>query len=176
MKNLVQHFRSCVLLRCGVHQVSGVKSHWAKARGLPPRIWGKVGGVERLAALVMNVWALGLAVMVLVLSTWLLVWRVDGWDSVWMWLGERSVSRESKSTTIRNVGLLLAGFVAIWFALWRSRVASRQANTAHHSLLNERYQKAVDMLGSDQMSVRLGGIYALQALIKKSLAGITCNA
>ena len=130
-----------------------------------------MGSIKRLAGLVTNVWALGLAVVVLVLSTWLLVWRVDGWDSIWMWLGERSVSRESKSTTIRNVGLLLAGFVAIWFALWRSRVASRQANTAHQSLLNERYQKAVDMLGSDQMSVRLGGIYALQALIKEEPGG-----
>ena len=124
-------------------------------------------GVKRLAGLVTNVWALIVAIVVVALSMWFLVWRVDGWESVWMWLGEIGMDRESRSTTVRNVGLSFAGFVAILFALWRSRVASRHADIAYQSLLNERYQKAADMLGSGHMSVRLGGIYALQALIKE---------
>ena len=32
------------------------------------------------------------------------------------------------------------------------------------SLLNERYQKSADMLGSNVLAVRMGGIYALQQL------------
>ena len=92
----------------------------------------------------------------------------------WDWLRDG----ESGSSTIRNIGLLVGGVVAIAFAVWRSRVAERQAATAQHQaeialqqaataergLLNERYQKGAEMLGSDVLSVRLGGIYALRRL------------
>ena len=86
---------------------------------------------------------------------------------------------------IRDYGLLLAAVVAFPLAFWRSRVAERQADAAHRQveaaqsqveaahrqveaaqqdLMNERYQKGAEMLGSDVLSVRLGGIYALQRL------------
>ena len=78
----------------------------------------------------------------------------------WDWLSDG----ESGSTTVRNVALVLAGVVALPVAIWRSVVADRQAKTAQQGLLNERYQKAAEMLGSDVLSVRLAGIYALQRL------------
>ena len=81
----------------------------------------------------------------------------------WEWLNDG----ESGSTTIRNVALVVAGAIALAIALWRSRVADRQANTAQQSLLNERYQKGAEMLGSEVLSVRLGGIYALQSLAQE---------
>ena len=66
---------------------------------------------------------------------------------------------------------MIAGIIGFPIAIWRSIVASRQAaatqkqsETAQHSLLNERYQKGAEMLGSDLLSVRMGGIYALQRL------------
>lgn len=65
--------------------------------------------------------------------------------------------RESGSTIIRNVGLLIGGLSAIVLAVWRNVISQR-------GLLNERYQKGAEMLGSDVLSVRLGGIYALQRL------------
>lgn len=79
---------------------------------------------------------------------------------------------------IRDYGLLIAAVVAFPIAVWRSRVAERQADAAHRqveaahrqadtaqrSLLNERYQKGAEMLGSRVLAVRLGGIYALQRL------------
>ena len=37
-------------------------------------------------------------------------------------------------------------------------------DTAEQSLLNERYQRGAEMLGSDVLSVRLDGIYALDRL------------
>ena len=43
-------------------------------------------------------------------------------------------------------------------------MAARQAETAQRGLLNERYQKGAEMLGSKILSVRLGGIYALHRL------------
>ena len=57
-----------------------------------------------------------------------------------------------------------AGLVALPLALWRGVVADRQAKIAQLGLLNERYQKGAEMLGSDVLSVRLAGIYALQRL------------
>ena len=95
-------------------------------------------------------------------------------------------------TDIRDYGLLIAAIVAFPLGFWRSRVAERQADaaqqqvratqqqlstaqrqaeaahrqvdTAEQSLLNERYQRGAEMLGSDVLSVRLGGIYALDRL------------
>ena len=89
---------------------------------------------------------------------------------LWDWLARD----ESGSATIRNIGLVIAGSLAIPLAIWRAVVADKQASSAQHQtaiaqqgLLNERYQKAAEMLGNHLLSVRLGGIYALQRLIEE---------
>ncbi len=97
-------------------------------------------------------------------------------------------------TAIHSYGLLIAAIFAFPLGFWRSRVAERQASaaqeqvratqqqlrtsqrqadaaqaqveTAKQSLLNERYQRGAEMLGSKVLAVRLGGIYALQRLAK----------
>ena len=76
------------------------------------------------------------------------------------WLGDG----ESGSATIRNVGLVIAALIALPLALWRSMISHRQAVTGQQGLLNERYQKGAEMLGSPVLSVRLGGIYGLASL------------
>ena len=96
---------------------------------------------------------------------------------------------------IRDFGLLIAAIIAFPLGFWRSRVAERQASaaqqqvsatqqqlrtaqlqaeaaqrqadTAQQSLLNERYQRGAEMLGSGVLTVRLGGIYALQRLAQE---------
>ena len=52
-------------------------------------------------------------------------------------------------------------------AVWRSRVAGRQAATAERGLLNDRFQKGAEMLGSDVLAVRIGGIYGLTHLARE---------
>lgn len=52
-------------------------------------------------------------------------------------------------------------------AVWRSVVGVRQVDTAQRGLLNERFQKGAEMLGSENISVRIGGIYALQHLAEE---------
>ena len=88
----------------------------------------------------------------------------------WRWLNDG----ESGSTTIRNLGLVVAAIIALPLAIWRSIVAERQAataqrqsETAQRGLLNERYQKGAEMLGSKVLAVRLGGIYALERLARE---------
>ena len=76
-------------------------------------------------------------------------------------------NQDSVSTTARNLGLLTGGAIAILVAVWRSKVAESQSETAQNSLLNERYQTGAEMLGSDVLAVRLGGIYALQRIARE---------
>ena len=82
----------------------------------------------------------------------------------WIYWGDLHHEEESLSTTVRNVALVIGGVIAVLLAVWRSRVAERQAATAQQGLLNERYQKGAEMLGSRMLAVRLGGIYALRRL------------
>ena len=78
----------------------------------------------------------------------------------WDWQQTTPFDRESGSTTIRNLGIVIGGVIAALLAIWRSRVAEQ-------SLLNERYQRGAEMLGNKVLAVRLGGIYALQRLAKE---------
>ena len=78
------------------------------------------------------------------------------------WRGE-----ESNDTAIRNLVLIMAAIAALPLAIWRSKVAERQAATAHRQvemaqdqsvtaqlgLLNEPYQKGTEMLGSQALRV-----------------------
>lgn len=95
--------------------------------------------------------------------------------TVWQWDWLHGSSTETTaSTTLRNMGLLIAGGLAIVFAAWRgwvaerqSATAQRQADIADQNLLNERYQRGAEMLGNPVLSVRMAGIYALQRLAEE---------
>ena len=82
----------------------------------------------------------------------------------WGWL---NAGEEPGSATIRNLGLVAAAFIGLPLAIWRSAVAERQVDLGQRGLLNERYQKGAEMLGSKELSVRLGGIYALDRLARE---------
>ena len=74
---------------------------------------------------------------------------------------------EPLSATIRNLALIVGGVVAVILALWRIRVSEKQAQTARLGLLNERFQRDAEMLGSSVLSVRIGGIHALDDLARE---------
>ena len=104
----------------------------------------------------------------LAVSLALIIFAIFGWD--WLRSGG-SGPAESNGTTLRNIGLMVAGVIALPLALWRSLVAERQAKTAQEqlvitqrSLRQDRYQRGAEMLGNALLSARLGGIYALQRL------------
>ena len=123
--------------------------------------WGRDRAHDFLNALEYRLAPLTLVVLLVVLagSAWC-------WDS---WRGD-----DSNGTAIRNLVLIMAAIAALPLAIWRSKVAERQAataqrqsETAQRGLLNERYQKGADMLGSGVLAVRLGGIYALARLARE---------
>ena len=105
---------------------------------------------------------------------WVVRQNPDILASSWLWLRVEGDGTESGSTTIRNIGLVVAGLVALVLGLWRSFVAQKQADAAHRqtevayqSLLNERYQQGAQMIGNEVPSVRMGGIYVLRSLAEQ---------
>ena len=121
-----------------------------------------------------------LIVVVAVLLVGVLGW-LNPFYSLGVWLSTVPPTWETPSTIIRNFFLVFGGFIAIGVAIWRSFVAysqskatqtlaemsHRQAETSERGLLNERYQKGAEMLGSEFLFVRVAGIYALQRLAEE---------
>ncbi len=70
----------------------------------------------------------------------------------------------SVSATIRNLVLIWGAPLATGLAVWRSIVAQWQVEAAQAGLLSARYQRAVEMLGHDFVSIRRGGIRVLADL------------
>ncbi|PCI38857.1 MAG: hypothetical protein COB46_10290 [Rhodospirillaceae bacterium] len=105
----------------------------------------------------------------------------DAWPD--MTKGENKTPFEDLRNYFWSVGMVAAGLAALWgFALAavRTHALDRQAKTAEHdSALNakkhdtETFATAIEQLGHDKFAVRLGAVYALEALAKtsKSLHG-----
>ena len=143
--------------------------HWRRGKRWVLRILTFVWSRVRQFA-----WLLVLATVLVIV--WLIFkywdWLSNVGNDLWGWLGSTPSGQdreETNSSTLRNVGLLFAGFVALLIAGWRSWVAGRQAKTAEQDLLNDCYQKGAEMLGNDVLSVRLGGIYALHYNLESQL-------
>ncbi len=87
------------------------------------------------------------------------------WGKALKWWSGGAAPHES----LRNLGFMLAGFIGIALATWRSTVAAAQANTAQQGHITDRYSKAVEHLGSDNVSIRIGGVFALKRIAEDSL-------
>ena len=111
----------------------------------------------------------------------LLLAGIVGTVLAWGWLHPDDPTTMSNSGTLRNAGLLIGGALAFVFAGWRAWVAEQQANaakdqathaqrqadTAQQSLLNERFQRGAEMLGSNILLTRMAGINALKHLAEE---------
>ena len=72
-------------------------------------------------------WFIIVVVLFLMGGAWLIA---DNWG----WLNYSAPDTESNSTTLRNVGLILGGVLALVFGVWRGLVAERQANSAQRQV------------------------------------------
>lgn len=99
-----------------------------------------------------------------VLALFVAYMEID-WFKALEWWGKGAAPHES----LRNLGLILAGFFGIALATWRSTVAAAQAKTAQQGHITDRFSKAVEHLGSTNISVRIGGIFALKRIAEDSL-------
>ena len=68
---------------------------------------------------------------------------------------------------LRNLVLIWGTPLAILLAVWRSIVAQKQVEATQAGLLAARYQRAVEMLGSEKDFIRIGGIHTLRDLARE---------
>ena len=135
-------------------------SYWVRSIG--HRYIVKLTWTLKLASSVKLGWGVitsGVVICVSLFLTAVVHFSIKYWD----WLSEG----ESNASTVRNIAFATAAAIALLLTVWRSSVAERQTETAQQGLLNERYQKGAEMLGSEVLSVRLGGIYALDRLAEE---------
>ena len=126
----------------------------------------------------------GIVVIVSLLGTLIIGFGWWSFESIWGWLQD-GVDGESNSTTLRNLGLLALGLLALPFAIWRSCVAHRQATaalrqtdiasrqsetaerqsiTTLQSFLHARYEQGTQKLRGGSPNDRLDGIDQLRRL------------
>ena len=81
----------------------------------------------------------------------------------------------SRSEVFRNLGLagialgaLIVGSIRALSAHRQARAANEQARIAQQGQFTERFSRSAEHLGSKEMPVRLGGIYALWRLVQDS--------
>ena len=75
---------------------------------------------------------------------------------------QSQLANDARSTVLQGLGGLLV--VAGAFATWRQVYISREGQ------ITERFTRAVDQLGSQNVDVRIGGIYALERIASNSPA------
>ena len=138
---------------------------------LPKRVCGWLGKWSLWRAL--GIVALVLAVTVGCVVGGLIVF--ENWPNIGV------DSWRARLNVARDVGIVLAGVIALLVAGWRGFAADRQASaaqiqvdaalrqndTAQTDLRDRGYQKGAEMLGSDLLAVRLAGIYALDRLARE---------
>ena len=91
-------------------------------------------------------------------------------EDIWNWSARITENQnESNSAILRNLVLIIAPAVALILALWRLSIADRQSKIAQQHLLNDRFQKGMDMLVDPSLTIRLGGIAGLQNLSFESM-------
>ena len=64
-------------------------------------------------------------------------------------------------------GGFIVALLSLGFTLWRTRLTQQQIDLASQNSRYQRYQRGIEMLGSTELFVRLGGIYALRTLMKE---------
>ena len=69
------------------------------------------------------------------------------------------------SDEVRNFGLLAGGVAAVALAIWRSRVAERQADTAEATRLDARFELGLRMLQDEREAIQLDGLSILERLL-----------
>jgi hypothetical protein len=75
---------------------------------------------------------------------------------------QSQLQNNARSTILQAVAglLVIAGAIATW----------RQVQVNREGQITERFTRAIDQIGSDNIDVRIGGIYALERVAKNSSA------
>ena len=116
------------------------------------------------------------AAAMITISVWAvyLLWKVPQWQAdAWARSGGANprelfeIENESRGTLgqILSGVAVLTGLIFAWQQLGQT---SDNLRVSQEGQITDRFSRAVDQLGSDQLTVRLGGIYALERIARDS--------
>ncbi|HCT80627.1 MAG TPA: hypothetical protein DGG94_17270 [Micromonosporaceae bacterium] len=71
-------------------------------------------------------------------------------------------------TWLGVIAALIAAVGALWFNALTLRANSEQTRLAEQGQVTERFSRAVDQLGSEKLDIRMGGVYALERIMRDS--------
>jgi uncharacterized protein YjbI with pentapeptide repeats len=119
-----------------------------------------------------NIWVVGATLGVLVLCGAVILWRLPQWQAD-THRGELSEKEyfEVENNARATLGSLLgtATLIAGLFFAWQQLGSTNQTvYLSEQGQITERFTRAVDQLGSDDLTIRLGGIYALERIARDS--------
>ena len=125
---------------------------------------------HRLFAIVLSI------ILLIFLLFWLLLWKLPQWQVAAVPEVKDRIDLESKSrqTLVQIVGGA-AALGALYFTAQTLRtsqetlrVNQKTLETTQQGQITERFSKAIEQLGSDNLAIRLGGIYALERIARDS--------
>ena len=105
---------------------------------------------------------------IVVLIIWL--WVRPIWQTIPL-IPEAEARISSQIELIKTVATIFlgGGVLGTLYLTWRRvNAAERTIEVAREGQITERFTRAIDQLGSDKVSIRLGGIYALERIAKDS--------
>jgi hypothetical protein len=87
--------------------------------------------------------------------------------------GPDAANARLKAVTDTRTGLLagllgLGALLTFWVNNRMYRITARTVQVTEQGHITERYTKAIELLGDDKLTVRLGGIYALERIATDS--------
>ena len=86
----------------------------------------------------------------------------------WDWFRAGRPDLGGLEITLSVIGAGSLGALVTWgFTLWRTHLTQRQIDLTSQNSRYDRYQRGIEMLGSPELFVRVGGIYALRTLMKE---------
>ena len=106
---------------------------------------------------------------VLAFTLWL--WILPTWENILLIPGpqNRSSSQIEFAKTVATIIVALGVSVTLYLTWRRVTAAERTIEVAQEGQITERFTRAIDQLGSDKVSIRLGGIYALERIARDSV-------
>ena len=104
----------------------------------------------------------------------LIVWKVPQWQAA-AWRGDRYVDPkeafEVENGARGTIGQLVSGLAilaGLYFGWQQLGQTTQNLQVSEQGQITDRFSKAIEQLGSDELTVRLGGIYALERIARDS--------
>lgn len=94
----------------------------------------------------------------------------DGKDKVALVKDEITLKNTIAGTVIQSIGGLLV-FITVWVSLENLKATQKNVEVAAEKQVTERFTQAINQLGTegdDKVTIRLGGIYALERIARDS--------